>query len=96
MPQKKRKHRSEVVLVLYGSGDQALDELIIPYDEFYDASPPVIDSSDYRARLGVLRVTGEIYNSKGELQSHFETFYDNKGKHVRSRAVHQDGTITED
>jgi hypothetical protein len=39
---------------------------------------------------------GRIFGYKGNLQQEFEAYYDERGRYVRSRAVHEDGTVIED
>jgi len=92
---KKLRPRSVVLLTGYGPTGDIVIETSIPYEEYYDELNPLIDDDEYRARYGIRRLCGDIYNSSGELQSHFENEYDQTGAIIHGKAVHADGTVTE-
>jgi hypothetical protein len=90
-----RKLRSLVVLTALGEGNSEVEVSRIGLDEYYDESCELIDSSSYRAAKGIRTIKGEIHDPEGRLSQSFENRYNSLGDLVRSRAVHADGTITE-
>ena len=95
MARKKAGPKSVVTLFASDANSSTVEETQISYDEYFEESPKLIDDSGHRASRGIRRITGRIYNSAGELQSEFDNTYDENGKYVHGRAVHQDGTVTE-
>jgi len=96
MGRKKTGPRSKVFLVCYSADGNVIQRVELSYDEYYEGTPAVMDSDDFRSQRGVRRLTGEIYNSTGNLQQSFDNTYDEKGRYVRSRIVYEDGTVIED
>jgi hypothetical protein len=89
------KLRAVVVLTGYGEDGKIVHRLSVDYDKFYGDSGHLIDDRDEIERRGIRAITGEIYNSKGEIQSNFVNFYRSTGEYVCGRAVHSDGTVCE-
>ena len=87
--------RSRVFLVAFGTDGKELFRKEIAYDDYYGGATQLIDDNEFRGSLGVARVTGEIYDSKGKLQQSFENRYDELGRYSGGRAIHADGTIIE-
>src|SRR5437763_697989 len=96
MASKDEDHRSKVFLVAFDEDGDKVEEVAIGYDDYYNESSPLIDDGAYRSLRRVVKVVGRIYNSAGEIQSEFENSYGKDGKYLRSRTVHQDGTVRED
>ncbi len=88
--------RNVVVIVAYGTAGNLIERIELPYESYYDESTPIIDESAYRANRQIRYLVGEVYDSDAQLQQRFETFYDDRGSYVRSRVVHQNGTVIED
>jgi hypothetical protein len=88
--------RSSVILTSYAADGRAIRRIVVSYEQYYDGENPVVDSNNYRSQHGVRRLTGEVYDSKRHLQQSFDIIYDEEGKHIKGRAVHDDGTIIED
>jgi hypothetical protein len=94
MPNKRRAGpRNIILLTCYAADEHVVDSIKLSYHEYYDGSPEVIDSEEYRASRGITRLTGEIYDSTSKLQQSFENRYNERGEYVGGRAVHADGTI---
>jgi hypothetical protein len=68
----------------------------ITYDQYYNGGIPVVDANDYRAKLQIRKLRGEIYRSSGALQQQFENHYSEDGRFSSGRTVHDDGTVVED
>jgi hypothetical protein len=90
------QYREMVILLAFDDAAQIVERAKIGYDDYYADSSPLIDDGAYRASRRIVKVTGTIYNSAGDVQSSFENWYGRDGKYARSRTVHHDGTITED
>ena len=89
------QRRGEVMLTAFDvNGTVAISETL-SYDDYYEELHPLIDDDDFRARSGVRRLTGQVYDSSGQLQSDFETIYDEKGALIKSKTMHADGTVIE-
>ena len=78
----------------YENGTVALSE-VIAYDDYYEELHPLIDDDDFRAKHGVRRVTGQVYDSAAQLQSDFDLVFDASGVLVKSKTTHADGTVIE-
>ena len=91
-----RKKRNLVVLKAHDGDDVLVNESNVDVHEFYDGSVELIDSSEYRRNLGVRRVEGWIFDSKGKVDQHFVNHYSASGEYTGGRSEHADGTITED
>jgi hypothetical protein len=92
----KKSPRSKVLLVAFDEEGSVVERLEISYDDYYSGATQIVDSNSYRAEKGIRRMTGEVYGSKGNLQQTFDNHYSEDGRYVRSRAVHEDGTVIED
>jgi hypothetical protein len=88
--------RSKVVLTAFGDAGAIVDQVVVDYDDFYGQTNTLIDDSERIKKENIYAITGEIYESSGELQSTFVNFYDANGLYVRSRAIHANGTVTQD
>ena len=96
MAKTRKMHKNEVVLVAFDRNDAVVEEQRMSYEDYYEGLPELIDSNLYRASRGIRRITGSVYNSKGELEQDFDNKYSEKGEYLRGRAVHADGTVIED
>ncbi len=83
-------YRSSVLLVGFGRDGEVIEETDMSYEDYSEGSPPLIDEDEYREKGGIRRVTGKVYDSAGHLQQEFENHYDEGGRYVRSRVVHED------
>jgi hypothetical protein len=88
--------RSKVLLAAYDQDGAIVEERELAYDDYYGGINGIVDSNAYRAEKGIRRMKGEIYGAKGNLQQTFEVQYSHDGSYVKSRAVHEDGTVIED
>jgi hypothetical protein len=95
MARSNNRRLNRVFLVAYGVDGRELLRQDISYEDYYEGITPLIDNGAYRISLGVRRVTGEIFDSKGHLQQSFENKYGVSGEHVGGKAIHADGTIFE-
>lgn len=95
MSRRKDELRSRVVLVAYDGEDHSVLEEVLSFEDYYEELHPLIDEDEYRASLGVRRLTGRIYNSNAKLIQEFDNHYAVDGKYERGRAVHEDGTVIE-
>lgn len=84
------------VLVSYLQDGSILDRIELYNEEYYEGDNPLIDSSEFRLQLGVRRLTGTIYNSKGELQQSFELLYDETGNRTKLTIKFADGTVVDE
>ncbi len=91
----KGKIRSRVILIAADANGNLVEEIDIPFEAYYDDGVSVVDSEDYRTAKGIRKLSGKIYDSKGNLQQSFENEYSTDGALAKSRAVHADGTVTE-
>ena len=96
MAKRTKRPRSEVRLVSYTADGSVFERLQISYDQYYGGGTAALDSDEFRSEHGIRRLTGEIFNSKGELQQSFDNSYGENGEYVRSRIVNADGTVFED
>jgi hypothetical protein len=96
MAKRRAQPRSKVFLIAFSSDGSALEHTDISYDQYYSGENHIIDNNAYRASRGIRRLTGEIYDSNGRMQQRFDNTYNEKGEYVHGRAVHEDGTVTED
>ncbi len=92
---KKRNPRNKVFLIAFNRDGQIVESRELTYEQYYDQINPIVDSDAYHAEMGIRRLTGEIYGPTGNLAQKFEVEYNEVGHLVRGRAVHEDGTITE-
>jgi hypothetical protein len=95
MAQRRQKPKSKVYLSAPDKDGSTVEEIEIGHDEYYHESPKLIDDEDYRASRGICKIKGRIYNSAGGLQCELENRYDESGKYLQGRAVHEDGTVIE-
>ncbi len=65
-------------------------------EDYYDASPELIDSPQYRTTRGIRSVVGKIYDPKGKLDQQFENRYGADGALEWTRVVHADGQVIEE
>ncbi len=93
---KNKSPKDMVILVAFNMRGAVVEEATLSYDDYYSGSPTLIDDEFYRVSHGIVKLKGEIYDDNGELQSSFENTYDKDGKYAHGRAVHADGTVTED
>lgn len=64
--------------------------------DYYEKLHPILDDDGtFRVQRSIRRVEGQIYSYEGKLDQRFSIEYDERGKHVRSRTVFADGTVTE-
>lgn len=96
MPGRPKPIRSRVILSAFGKDGEVIEAADISYDDYYGGMSDLVDSSDYRAKRGIRSVKGKIFGSRGNMQQDFEIDYDERGQYVRSRTVHEDGTVIED
>lgn len=96
MGKKQRPIRSRVLLAAFDKDGAPVEEADISCDEYYGGISDLVDSDEYRAQKGIRSMKGRIFGYKGNLQQEFDAYYDQHGKYVRSRAVHEDGTVIED
>lgn len=68
----------------------------IPLLGYYEELHDVIDKADFRAKQGIRRLVGRLYDSAGHLTQQFENEYAADGALLHSRIRHADGTVTED
>ncbi len=85
----------KVVLRAFDSGGSLVAEETVGVDEYYDDVSPLIDDDQYRRNLGVVLILGKLYDWDGNLGQDMEMHYDANGDCCRIRAVHADGTVTE-
>lgn len=76
-------------------GELILQESVL-YSDYYGDNLTLIDDAERIKNNTIMAVAGEIYNSKGEMQSSFVNFYDRNGEYVRSHTIHSDGTVLQD
>ena len=95
MTKKKTHRRGRVFVVAYNADRNVVAKVELPIDEFYDELHPLIDEQEFRFKQGIRMLTGEIYDLDGTLSQSFENFYDDQGRFVSGRSVHEDGTVTE-
>jgi hypothetical protein len=88
--------RSVVNLTAFGSEGILIAQESVSYDDYYGDTQTLIDDNKRIEKEEITVITGEIYNSHGEMQSCFTNFYDRNGEYVRSRAIHLDGTVLQD
>jgi hypothetical protein len=93
---KEKKVRSRVMMTAFDGNGAEVERFDVHYDEFYGGSLPVVDSGEYRQSRGIRRLTGEVFDRKGDLQESFQNEYADDGRYVKGRAVFADGTVTED
>lgn len=91
-----RMAKDVVILIAESADGEVIDTHEMPFDEFYDSDNKLIDSKEYRARRGIRRITGELFDMSGQLTQVFNVWYLKDGSQSRRRAVHADGTIIED
>jgi hypothetical protein len=89
------KPRSSAELRGYDSQGVLAFTQNIPLLNYYEELHDVIDKADFRAKQGIRRLVGRLYNSAGHLTQEFENEYAANGALVHSRARHADGTVTE-
>jgi hypothetical protein len=82
-------------LVAYDAGGRVVLELRLSFGDYYQELHPLIDSSEFRAKRGIARVMGRLFDSRGTLTQEFECHYSATGQIIRSTARHDDGTVTE-
>jgi len=87
--------RSVVVITGYDGEGAIVVRESVEYDIFYGDVGHVIDDNSRIRVLGIRTITGEIYNSTGELQSSFVNFYTGTGEFANGRSIHADGTLLE-
>jgi len=92
----KKKLKDIVLLVAYDSDGEVVEETNLSYFDYYEELHPLIDEDEYRSDFGIRKLARKIYDDDGKLQQEFEVFYTKDGAYQRSRAVHEDGTVTED
>jgi len=95
MTQLKQNPKSTVFVTAYSEGGDAVEEVQLHYDEYYGGLSPLIDSDEYRAERGIVRLTIKVFNSDGAVQSEFENFYGREGEYRTGRAVLADGTVVD-
>jgi len=88
--------RSVVVLIARNAAGEIVEQVRISFDDYYEGSHPLVDSDKYRAGRGIHHVNGRIFGYEGNLLQTFDVQYGDDGVCLRSRAVHEDGTITGD
>lgn len=93
---KRKQRRDRVYLIAYGANGNILDKEELSLLDYYDDEHALIDDDEYRAQLGVRKLTGEIYDSSGERTQYFENEYDEQGHYLRGRIEHSDDTVAED
>jgi hypothetical protein len=93
---KQKRPKSVVLLDAYTANEVLVEHAELSIHDYYDESPRLVDDSNYRAVQGIRHIAGKIYDSSGTLKQSFDSYYNELGEYVRSRAVHDDGTITED
>ena len=95
MTKSDRRVRSRVFFTAFGGNGDVILRKDMSYEDYYGGGCKLIDDDAYRAKLGIARVAGEIYDSRGDLQQSFENRYNESGQYVGGKAVHADGTVIE-
>ncbi len=91
-----KEPRNIVLLSAFDGSGQIVTTIKVSYDAYYETPIEMIDSDRYRARLGIRRIEGRIYDQAGSLQQQFANDYDSAGKYLHSKARHSDGSVIED
>jgi hypothetical protein len=84
-----------VLLLATDEHGTVVERTEVPYDDYYGGGVAIVDSNAYRAAKRIRRLTGEVYNSKGQLQQSFDNQYAEDGRYLRSRMIFADGTVVE-
>jgi hypothetical protein len=90
-----KKPRNEARITAFAEDGKLVREIRLSLDEYYEDGIELIDSSVSRQKSGIRSVKGELLDGQGRLTQQFENQYDATGRLVHSRAVHDDGTISE-
>ena len=90
------KKREVAVLVARAIDDTEVERHEISLEEYYQGLHKLIDDGEYRANHGIITIEGELFDPSGELLQKFRNTYTADGRYKSGRAVHADGTITED
>jgi hypothetical protein len=87
--------RDLAVLTAKRSDGEEVERLELSLLDYYKGLHELIDSAEYRAGKGVITLEGRLYDSQGRLVQDFVNQYGPSGQYQTGRAVHADGTVTE-
>jgi hypothetical protein len=93
---KATKIRSKAIITGFDQVGNVVYQQRFDLDKYYDGTPDVIDSAEFRRKKGVRHIFGALFNMKGELFQAFVIFCAADGKYLHSMAKHADGTVTSD
>ncbi|WP_299469356.1 hypothetical protein [uncultured Gimesia sp.] len=85
-----------VLLVAFGASQNKILDISLPVDDYYCDSHPIIDDNEFRKKMGIRYIEGQIFDYEGNLDQKFKNEYDSEGAYKHSKIVHSDGTIIED
>lgn len=86
------QHRREVHIECYNSIGEFVLRQVFTKGEWYDQVHPIIDSDSERVRTGVVEIRGRQYDSGGNINMEWITFYDTDGSILEMREQRSDGT----
>jgi hypothetical protein len=87
--------RSKVFLLAYDAKGQIIQRKVLSFDNYYEELHEIIDSSAYRAKKGIAKLQGKIYDSSATLLQEFETLYRKNGTLLKTKAIHRNGAVTQ-
>lgn len=89
----KRNPKSMVLLTAFNEMGEIVLEQRLSYFDYYEELHPIIDGNSFRSSNNIRAIEGKIYDYDRKLTQEFRTEYDEAGKYLRMRAVHDDVTI---
>ena len=91
-----RSKRDTVILKALDADRNIVEQHEWSIEEYYDGTHDIIDSDEYRAAKGIRWIEGQILDSSGKAAQEFWNRYSRTGRYESGKAVHADGTVTED
>jgi hypothetical protein len=87
--------RNKVFLTALDNDGRIIEEMALSSEDYYQGLSDLIDSAAYRERKGIVKVTGRIYDPHGDVDQEFANEYDERGRYLRGKTIHRDGTVIE-
>jgi hypothetical protein len=92
----KKKQKSVVHLQAFGADGTRILSESMSFADYYDKGNELIDSSSFRSARSVVKVHGEVYNSKGVLVEDFWNEYSITGERTGGTVTYEDGATYRD